>query len=400
MSKSIKTLLAGLAGATFLAASAQAGGFSRGTADTDILYEDGNFVARSSVSFVIPTQNLSSQGFVADSGNLLESYVIPNFAFKLQATDSLACAGTFTTPFGGSTNYGGTTAGLDVSTAVAGGTRSVSQEFITNELGLTCSYAFDVGPGQFHIIGGGYHQSLDFEQQLGHNPALGGIPTLALRLNANSWGYRVGAAYEIPEIALRAQLMYRSETEISATGSLDNLVFGVPVSTASYGAAKLPQSVELKVQSGVAPGWLVFGDITWTQWSVLQVLQYNATGLPGADASLNFYWRDGWTVNVGVAHQLTEAIALAGSVGWDRGVGTGHDLSGSDIWRVGLGASIKPNSMVEFRGGIGASFFGAASQDFSADPATGVGAFTSTPGVKTADSGHAIGFNLGAKIKF
>ena len=53
---------------------------------------------------------------------------------KLQATDNIACAGTFTTPYGGATDYSGTAAGLDVSTATLGGTRSVSQEFVTNEL--------------------------------------------------------------------------------------------------------------------------------------------------------------------------------------------------------------------------------------------------------------------------
>lgn len=397
MSKSIKIILAGLAGATIMATAASAGGFSRGTADTDILYEDGEFVSRSGMTFVSPTQNLTSQGGVADSGNLLEDYVIPSFAMKLQATDNLACAGTFTTPFGGATDYSGSVAGLDQSTAL--GTRSVSQEFVTNELGLTCSYAFDAGPGQFHILGGGFYQILDFEQQLGHSPLAGGIPTLALRLNDSSPGYRIGAAYEIEEIALRAQLMYRSATEVNATGSLDNLLFGVPVSTASYGAATFPQSVELKVQSGVAPGWLVYGSVKWTEWSVFEVLSYNPTGF-GSDSSLNFYWDDGWTVNAGVAHQLTDTIAVTANVGWDSGVGTGHDLLESDIWSINAGGSFKPNSMVEFRGGVGFSWFGAASQDFSANPAGGVGAFLPTPGVKTADGGHAIGFNVSAKIKF
>jgi long-chain fatty acid transport protein len=56
--------------------------------------------------------------------------------------------------------------------------------------------------------------------------------------------------------------------------------------------------------------------------------------------------------------------------------------------------------MVEVRGGVGVNFFAATSQDFSANPAAGVGAFVSTPGVKTADAGHAIGINLSAKIKF
>ncbi len=382
MSKSIKTILAGLAGATIMASSAYAGGFSRGTADTDILYEDGGFVSRSSVTFVSPTQDVTLFGG-ASTGNVLGSYVIPNFAMKLQATDSVACAGTYTTPFGADSDYTGTTFGFDSDSNI-----TTMQSFSAHELGLTCSYGMDVGKGRVSLIGGVFMQHLDYEQFVGGGLAL-------FELSDTGYGFRVGGAYEIPEIALRAQLMYRSAVDVSADGTF-GIIGGPILNPGAVGFAKFPQSVELKVQSGIAPGWLVYGAVTWTDWSVFDVLTYQAS-VPGLDRTLNFFWEDGWTVNLGIAHQFNEEVAGTVSVTWDKGVGTGHDLQGSDRWTLAAGGSYKPNDMVEFRAGLGVTFFGATSQDFTSNF---LGTPIAAPGFKTAEAGNAIGGSISAKIKF
>ena len=41
-----------------------------------------------------------------------------------------------------------------------------------------------------------------------------------LELGGQEYGWRAGVAYEIPEIRLRAQLLYRSGTQYGATGTL------------------------------------------------------------------------------------------------------------------------------------------------------------------------------------
>lgn len=385
MSKSLKIILAGLAGATIMATAASASGFNRGTADTDILYEDGNFVSRSSMTFVSPTVDVSYVGLTgASTGEIAEAYVVPNFAMKLQATDSVSCAGTYTTPFGAGSDYTGTTAGFD-NDALA----TTEQTFVTNEFGLTCAYGMDVGKGRFSILGGGFIQTLDYEQ-------LVGAGAFRFELSDTGYGYRVGAAYEIPEIALRAQLMYRSEVTVDATGTFGT-IGGFVTNPGAFGRATFPQSVELKVQSGVAPGWLVYGGVKWTDWSVFDVLTYQAS-TPGLDQTLNFFWKDGWTVNAGVAHQFTDKIAGTVGVTWDSAVGTGHDLRDADVWTISAGGSYKPNDMVEFRGGLGVSFIGAATQTFTSDA---IGNPIAAPaGFKSAEAGHAIGGTISAKIKF
>ena len=97
MSKSIKTIILGLTGATMLVTAATAGGFSRGTADTDILFEEGNFVSRSGVTVVVPTQRITSMfggvrvstlsGGATSSFDYADTYIIPSAAFKIQATE-------------------------------------------------------------------------------------------------------------------------------------------------------------------------------------------------------------------------------------------------------------------------------------------------------------------------
>ncbi len=375
-----------------MATVAQAGGFARGTADTDVLYEDGNFVLRSGVSYVSPTQNLNigtpgSPG-PAGTADITPDFVIPSFALKLQITDDMACAGTYTTPFGAHTDYSGTFLGFDTDSLA-----SVSQEFTAHEFGATCSYKFDMSKGRFYLLGGVFVQQLDFTQKVLGNAAPGGTGTFPL--NDTGYGFRVGAAYEIPEIALRAQLMYRSAVDVSASGTFTSIAPGPVITNPNaVGSATFPQSLELKVQSGIAPGWLAFGSLKWTDWSVFDTLNYNATGAPSA---LVFNWRDGWTVSGGIAHAFTEQLAGSVSLTWDRGVGTGFDLQGSDVWTVAVGGSYKPEKGVEFRAGLGVSFFEGAVQNF-AD--AGGGVMVPFPGYKSTSSGHAIGGSVSAKVAF
>ena len=343
MSKSIKTILAGLAGATIMASTAYAGGFSRGTADTDILYEDGDFVMRAGVTFVMPTTEYATiNGAPATDSGYIDSYAIPNAAFKLKLHDNLSCAGTATESFGAGASYGpqAVLAGLMVGNGVK------SEGFTSNELGLTCGANVAVGPGRLWVLGGVFLQDFKYAQTVTLNPAIPGIGALGgtdatLAFDEEyKLGYRVGVAYEIPEIALRAQLLYRSEVNHTpgiTEGSFTTAAFTLP----AFGEGTLPQSLELKLQSGVAPGWLVFGSITCTDWSVLDTLDYTIVGPApfGAPTELEYAWRDGWTVSAGVGHQINDNLAAQAAVTWDRGVSTTEDNL-NDTWGLAGGIAL------------------------------------------------------------
>ena len=357
--------------------TALAGGFARGDADTDILYDPGTVNFRGGVLYVSPQRGYETiNGATATDGDYTKSYFVPTFAAKFTAADTFSCALTYTQPFGAESEYGSQTQAADALTSGIGN-YTISAKFKTEEYGATCSVKLDVGPGDLHFLGGAFIQSFDYEEKTR-------VGTLNLK-DDGQVGYRIGAAYEITEYALRAELLYRSKIDHEADGGLTltpygaavasgALGFAVPTGTvlSSNGAGTLPQSLELNLQSGIAPGWLAFGSVKWTDWSVLQSLNYTVTGL--GPQQKNFRFKDGWTLTGGIGHAFTDKISGLASITWDRGVGTGADIM-TDTWTFGLGASFK-GGPGELRVGGAVSYLTSGSQKL----ATGYGDYNATVG--------------------
>lgn len=385
----LKKALLGATALTIVAAgTAQAGGFNRGTADTDILFEEGNFNLRTGVTIVNPSRKFTSNPSAPHlvGTDPFDTYVIPSAAVKFKIFDNLNCAGTFTQPFGGSGSWAGT------GTA----TGKVNEDFVVNEFGATCGVNFDVGKGRLWVLGGVFAENFDYERA--NVTPLGPI---ALTLNGTDAGYRVGLAYDITEIALRAQVMYRSGTSYGADGTLQGpagvLAPQLPIPPATQisvpvlGIGQVPQSVELKLQSGIAPGWLAYGSVKWTDWSINKTLDVVRT--TGAIISRNeYYWKDGWTVTGGVAHSFTDRIAGTVSLTWDRGVGTGFDHS-SDTYTLGVGGSFKDQWGGELRAGVGLSYLTASEETQYPSP-------FNPAGNSVVDSGWATAVTASYKVKW
>jgi long-chain fatty acid transport protein len=334
-----------------LCSTAHAGGFSRGEADTDILFEDGKVVLRAGTTFVSPDRKYGTiSGVDATDGAFSDTYWIPSFAAKVGISDSFACAVTYTQPFGASSTFG---AQAQAAEAAATGNYTIHKEFITNELGGTCDAKFDAGPGKIHILGGVFAEDFSYTEETFFG-------TLKLK-DDSAFGYRFGVAYDIPEYAMRAQLMYRSKVEHNVDGSftpdaLAAVVGATPLD--AFGTGTLPQSVKLSLQSGVAPGWLVYGSVQWTDWSVLDTLDYEIDVLgPQSDV---YNWKDSWSIQGGVAHEFTDKIAGTINLTWDQGVSTGADIM-SDTWTLGAGASLNAGPG-QFLLGVGVSYMTSGSQ--------------------------------------
>ncbi|HET7411721.1 MAG TPA: outer membrane protein transport protein, partial [Pararhizobium sp.] len=296
----------------------------------------------------------------ATSADESESYWVPYASMKFDLTDDLACAAQYRQPWGAYTDVG-------VDTAIA--LSSIEQKISSTDIGVNCSYRFDMGRGNLRLLGGLSYQYLHGEQtQLllqGTVPSKFGIPSVfeapaeynglarigALDVDGAAAAWRVGLAYEVPEIALRAQLVYQSETDYDLTGTIANL-FSTPIDVRS--SATLPQSVEFKLQSGIAKGWLAFGSVKWTDWSIENAIPFASSrsyfgGLiePGREITrLNLYYRDGWKVSGGIGHKFTDALSMASFVTWDRGVSTGLS-SQTDTWMLGLTGAYKPTPVFE-----------------------------------------------------
>jgi long-chain fatty acid transport protein len=331
-----------LAAAAAFSSTAMAGGWNRGEADTDILFEQGTVVGRAGVTYVSPHRDYSTiNGADATDDRFSQDYWIPSFAAKFQASENFGCALTYTQPFGADAEYG---TQAQTASLLGGGSGASRKEFITNEYGATCDISVQAGKGRLHFLGGVFLQDFEYKADAFRGD---------LKLEDDSAvGYRLGVAYDIPEYAMRVQLMYRSKIEHDADeGTFDwdpAVVPGLGQQDA-FGSGTLPQSLKLSVQSGVAPGWLVYGSIKWTDWSVMDNLNYSiftpvalGPGVgPGYIPQQDVYnWRDGWTIQAGVGHAFTETVSGTVNLTWDRGVDTGADIY-SDTWTVGAGVSIK-----------------------------------------------------------
>ncbi len=205
------------------------------------------------------------------------------------------------------------------------------------------SYKHEVSAGTFVRVFGGFRSvTVDFEQLSQSIDILSGTIT-DVDANVESereYGFRVGAAFEMPEIALRALIAYESEIDLDLEGDVTGIA---PFPLAAVAEATLPQSLEAKLQTGVAPGWLVSLGVKWTDWSVLNKLNVD---VPLADLSIvrDLGYSDGWIVEAGVGHQLTEKLSIGSTLTWDKGIGGPY----SDLYAFGLGGSYDLTENVKF----------------------------------------------------
>jgi long-chain fatty acid transport protein len=297
--------------------------------------------------------------------------------------NNLSCAGTYTESFGAGATYG---AQAIATGRTADGTGTISEGFTSTEFGLTCGAHFNAGKGRLWILGGGFLQDFDYSQTVSV-AALGNTNATLSFHDKYRPGYRIGAAYEIPEIALRAQIMYRSAVTQRPGSSEGSFVTQAVGSSTASGYGTLPQSVEMKLQSGIAPGWLAFGSVKWTDWSVLQTLNYTVDGTPLAnDYQLDYYYKDGWTVTGGIGHQFNEMLSAFAAVSWDKGVGTGWDTDG-DKWTVAAGLSTTSDN-ITLRAGAGYTFIKGVTETQYGGANAGYG------------DGHAVSLSASATASF
>jgi long-chain fatty acid transport protein len=364
--------VASLAVISSIASPSFAGGLERGGYNIDQLFDTSPFSFQSGVTYVMPERKLKNVQDIdtsaspgggdlngrSNSADETENYAVPYIGLKAGIGEHVDCLIDYSEPFGAHSNPGLNWAGAN---------SNIETEIKSRNYGGTCSYKFDAGPGQLRFIGGAFYQEIEgFKTRLVSDipPLLGiGSGIGRLEMGDEAWGWRAGIAYEIPEYALRTSLVYNSRVKYdNLRGTVDLTevpivpVYG-GVITDVTGSAEAPDSLELKVQSGIAPDWLAFGSVRWTNWSILQSVAFCPTSgvcPAGGLTSLDLAYRDGWTISGGIGHKFNEKWAGAVSLTWDRGTSDGYGAQ-TDSWTLGIGASFTPTENIEWRlaGAIG-----------------------------------------------
>lgn len=303
-------------------AMASAGGIDRTGQDIDLFFEDGT-VADFSLAFITPSV---SEDLTDES--MAPRYGLFSGGFKMDYGSNISIALLFDQPFGALAVYPLTSAypGLEA-------------ELKTNN--LTALLGYDVSDRV--MVYGGVATQL--------TAAVANVaPVGAIDVDSGvGFGFVAGAAYQIPEYALRVALTYRSD--ISSTHDTEYNGVAVPDTTFTT-----PQSINLDFQTGVNEKTLVFGSVRWVNWSAIDI---TASDVPVA-ATLVDYDLDTISYEIGVGRKFTEQLSGALSVGYESSDGeVASPLSPTDgRTSIGLALIYSVDSNTEITGGARYTWLG------------------------------------------
>lgn len=228
----------------------------------------------------------------------------------------------------------------------------------------------------FNIYAGPVYQTIKGNVQL-RGAAYGSANGLGL-YNADldedgAVGWLAGFDYQIPEIALKTSITYRSEIDHKPSareyGQSNVLAFvgSSPVyDVATDANITTPQSVNLDFQTGIMANTVAFANVRWVNWKdfSIDLKQFGTVadtlGALGQtpDNPNGFdivgYTDDQWSANVGVGRKFNDLWAGNVSVGWDSGAGNPVETLGptEGYWNVGLGLQYSPTPATFIAGGV------------------------------------------------
>ena len=269
-------------------AAASAGGIDRSGQDIGLLFEDGNAV-EFTFGYVSPSVSGVDIASVP-TGNVADSYFQFSLGYKQQVNDRLSFALILDQPYGADVLY------PDAS-PVLGGTKAEASAVALTGL---ARYEFD---GGFSVHGGVRAQRSDASVTL-NGLAYGPISGYAVDLATDTaFGYLVGAAYEIPDIAFRLAVTYNSA--VSHEFDTVETRGGATIGTGTT-KVETPQSVNVDFQTGIAQDTLLFGSVRWVEWSSFLLEPQTFVGLTGGGL---IDLDDTTTYELGVGRRFTDRFA-------------------------------------------------------------------------------------------
>lgn len=326
----MKNLFLGVSGLAMMASVASAGGLDRSGQSVSAIFADDN-TASLSFGYVAPSiTGTDSQGASYDVGN---NYSQIGLSYTNSINDKVNYSVIFDQPYGADISYnadsatsnlGGTAADLDSQAisfvarfklneriSIFGGIKGESVEGDVNLNGQAYGLAivsnavgelFSLDPT---IVGAFLTEVIP---STGNSTANDTALSLAGAFSPDGYsfemekdtkiGYILGAAYEIPEIALRFALTYSPEIQHKAK-TTERLFGAVTTGDVEY---VTPQSVNLEFQTGIAANTLLTAGYRWTEFSAVDVVPDRlGSDLVNLDDSHRY--------SIGVARRYSDALA-------------------------------------------------------------------------------------------
>lgn len=297
------------------------------------------------------------------TGNIAENYYFPHAAIKFQLNENFSLGFIYDQPFGAKASYP-----IGKYPAYTFKGESTSAEVKSENLSAIVGYQ----PNQnWNIYAGAVAQTVEGNAHLRGASYSWAIYDMDAP-KTTGYGWLAGAAFSIPEIALRAAVTYRSEIDHDISTS-ENITFptGVGATGPIYGPQMVfkekstittPQSINVDLQSGIMKDTVAFANLRWVDWSSFTVTPlglYNLVTLPstGKGVDLAAYYDDQFSASIGVGHQFSEKWAGSVSAGWDSGAGNLVSTLGPTEGYYSAGLGIKYNPAPNYDISFGAKYF-------------------------------------------
>jgi long-chain fatty acid transport protein len=417
----LKKLTTALILATLPATGVFAAALDRSGQSIAAFLQPGNYF-EAGISVLDPTVEGKAKanyggGNLSDMG---DDYYFPSAALKLQPTEHFSFGLIYDQPFGADATYSAQ------DPLVGAGTGLFHLNGESTEVAVkTQNLSFILGfqpIESINIYGGAVYQTVEGDVHL-RGAAYGAADGLG-KYNASmkedsAVGWLAGFAYQIPEIALKASVTYRSEIdhEASTRESGQSNILGValpgsPAASPTYDVQTntkitTPQSVNLDLQTGIMANTVAFANLRWVNWKNFSIRpeqfgkvaeKLGAAGKTPDNPNgfdLVAYTDDQISATVGVGRKLSEKWAGNVSVGWDSGAGNPVTTLGptEGYWNVGLGVQFSPAPNYFIAGGVKYFWLG----DAAAQPAS---MFNTANAIAEFEDNHALAYGLKIGYKF
>ena len=356
-----------------------AGGLDRSGQSISAFLQSGNY-AEAGISVLDP--DVQGKDLAGNKvSDMAEDYYFPSAAIKVQATEQISLGLLYDQPFGADAMYS-----LEQS-MFTNGIEGTKVEVETHNLTALIGYQ---PTENWNFYAGPVYQTVQSTVSL-RGLAYGGASKLGsydINLKEDeAYGWLAGFAYQIPEIALKTAVTYRSEIkhELDTT---ETFGFGAIQRPNALTEVVTPQSVNIDFQTGVAANTLAFANIRWAHWDQFAVTPKFLNAASGNN--LIDYSDDQWSATVGVGRKFNSHWSGSASVGYDSGAGNPVTTLGptEGYWSVGLGGQYSPAENYFIQAGVKYFWLGDAT------------ARTGTKNVGEFEDNYALGYGLKIGYRF
>ena len=372
----LKKLTTALIIAALPTAGAFAAALDRSSQSVAAFLQPGNYF-EAGISVLDPDVSGTTNATNQNTGDMAGDYYFPHAALKLQLNDKFSFGLIYDQPFGADAEYTQTAAfthPTQGNTSVEVDSQNLAMIFgfqPTENWNVYAGPVYQTIKGNVSLRGAAYSV---------YGGYAGATPVAASTISGydanisedGAAGWLAGFAYQIPEIALKASVTYRSEIDHDVyidenIPSLATLSSGAILRPYAENNTTIttPQSVNVDFQTGIMANTVAFANLRWVNWKDFAIRPNKfgqASDILGKNQAVNqpngfdlvAYTDDQISATVGVGRKLNDKWAGNVSAGWDSGAGNPVTTLGptEGYWNLGLGVQYSPTPQTFIAGGV------------------------------------------------